>query len=277
MHRSKVASRSIASAALALPVLLASLPASAETWSDWYYVRSVDPSTNAVSAKAQVVIRAKSDEDLYTLGVTCAAGRVAVSLQSTTRHFKPGEVEATWKTDRGNQHAKDPWQVLAKSDQVLFAQSPQELLSQLTKGKKLSFSVSDATGQSVNLVFPIFGAKEAIMIAFAECRGKSGAGTNHEPIETDATYLLLHTAELQYPDRAKRADKAGTARVSYTVTEEGKVEDPKVLTEDPVGLGFGDAAVSCVKRWRYQPEVKDGKAVRRAGVEVLIRFTLHAP
>jgi TonB family protein len=245
------------------------MPASAETWSDWHYVRTVDSATNAVSANAQVVIKAKSDTDLYTLGVTCAAGRVAVSLQSTARHFRPGKAEATWKTDIGKQHVKDPWQVLAESDQVVYAQSPQALLAELTKGRKLFFGVRDAASQSINLVFPMLGARQAVGAAFAVCSGK-GPESEQIPVEQDAMYLLLRGAGPKYPGH-ERLDGA-TATVSYTVMEDGKVADVKVLTESPSGHGFGAAAVASVEKWRYQPQVKDGNPVKRTGVQMSFVF-----
>jgi TonB family protein len=265
----------VAGAALSLSVLSAAVPASAETWSDWRYERMVDPATNAVSATADVVIKGGSSADLYTLSVACAAGKVAVTFHSAIRHFKAGSVKVKWKVDSGKQHAGDPWKVLPESDQILYAQNPQELkdlMEQLMQGRKLFFGVSDAEAKSVNVIFPVFGAKQAVLSALSECSGKDTANANDVPVEKNTMYLLVRGAPLRYPGLAKKEGKAGSADVSYTITEDGKVADAKLVSEDPPGLGFGDAALESVKKWLYQPQRKDGKPLKRAGVLTHLTF-----
>ena len=65
--------------------------ASAKTWTDWHYDTSVDPKTNVVSSKAEVVVKEGDKDDLYTLSIFCAGSRFAASFTSATHHFKTGE------------------------------------------------------------------------------------------------------------------------------------------------------------------------------------------
>ena len=266
-----------AGAALVLSAFVTSSAASAETWSDWRYDAGVDPATKAPAARAEVVIKGTSDADLYTLGVACTAGKVAVSFQSTGHHFKTGATDVTWKADRGKQHSNEPWKVLQGSDKTVFADAPQELIKTLMQGFKLFFGVTDEEGKSLNLVFPIPGAKQSILSALSECQGKNGVDSKVVPIEQNIMYLLVRPAKLDYPERAKKEGKAGTADVSYTITADGKTADAKVVAEDPEGWGFGDAALNCVEKWRYKPQVKEGKEVARTGVLAHLTFTPDKP
>ena len=54
---------------------------------------------------------------------------------------------------------------------------------------------------------------------------------------------------------------AGYVDFEFTVTEEGKVGNPKVIAEEPKGYGFADSAMKVFPRWRFQPEIVDGKPV----------------
>ena len=277
MTKHSVASWHIVGAAFLLSAFLAPSPASAGTWSDWRFDAGVDPATKAPAAKAAVVVEGIGDADLYTLGIACAAGKVAVSFESTSHHFKTGAADVTWKADRGKQHSKEPWQVIQGSNQTAFADAPQELIQTLMQGFKLFFGITDAEGQSVNVVFPMVGAKQAIISALSDCRAKSDAESKAVPIEQNIMYLLMRPAKLNYPERAKKAGQTGAADVSYTITEDGKVTDTKVVSENPPGWGFADAALDCVKKWRYKPQIKDGKQVARIGVLAHLTFAPDKP
>ncbi len=69
---------------------------------------------------------------------------------------------------------------------------------------------------------------------------------------------LLVRVDPEYPEEAKRARIAGTIIMQVTVSEDGSVEDVKVLRGHPL---LNDAAVSAVKQWRYSPTLLNGEAV----------------
>lgn len=56
----------------------------------------------------------------------------------------------------------------------------------------------------------------------------------------------------QYPRRALEAEKEGTVRLRITIAPDGSVSDAVVVNAVPRGW-FESAAISAVKRWRYQP------------------------
>ena len=57
----------------------------------------------------------------------------------------------------------------------------------------------------------------------------------------------------------------------FTVTETGSVADPEVLRANPPGF-FELAAKRAVMRWKYQPQIRNGKPTR---VLTLTRITFQ--
>ena len=72
-----------------------------------------------------------------------------------------------------------------------------------------------------------------------------------------------------YPHRAALKGVEGYVVVRFTVTETGSVADPEVLRADPPGY-FESAARRAILRWKYQPQIRDGKAVRVVSFTKLI-------
>ncbi len=64
----------------------------------------------------------------------------------------------------------------------------------------------------------------------------------------------------EYPMAARAKEVEGYVIVRFTVTETGAVADPEILRSDPPGV-FDRAARRAVLRWKYQPQLQDGKPV----------------
>lgn len=62
----------------------------------------------------------------------------------------------------------------------------------------------------------------------------------------------------EYPMSARGKRVEGYVILRFTVTESGSVADPEVLRSDPPGI-FDRAASRAVLRWKYQPQIVDGK------------------
>ena len=75
-----------------------------------------------------------------------------------------------------------------------------------------------------------------------------------------------------YPDAAMRANEAGRVTMSCTVAIDGALKDCEVVSEDPVGFGFGKAALSLVPEMTMHPMTVDGRP-RESGVRVPVSFT----
>lgn len=62
----------------------------------------------------------------------------------------------------------------------------------------------------------------------------------------------------EYPMSARGRRLEGYVILRFTVTETGSVANPEVLRSEPPGV-FDRAASRAVLRWKYQPQIVDGK------------------
>lgn len=88
--------------------------------------------------------------------------------------------------------------------------------------------------------------------------------------DTEAVPLVRVPPE--YPQRAASQGLEGWVKVRFTINEIGAVEDAVVV--DSSASVFESAALNAITRWRYNPQVIDGTAVERRGVDVMLRFNL---
>ena len=77
-----------------------------------------------------------------------------------------------------------------------------------------------------------------------------------------------------YPRRAQQRGIEGYVVVEFTVTELGTVADPVVIEAEPPGM-FDSAAVDAVLRFKYRPQMSEGKAVAVTGVRNIVRFEME--
>jgi protein TonB len=64
-----------------------------------------------------------------------------------------------------------------------------------------------------------------------------------------------------YPQRAAARGVEGFVVLRFIITETGAVEAPEVMHAEPPGY-FESAARRAVARWKYQPQIRDGKPTR---------------
>lgn len=89
----------------------------------------------------------------------------------------------------------------------------------------------------------------------------NAGGTGGLPVGAIARELTpLVRFPPDYPERALRQKIEGSVVLRFTVTEAGGVTDPEVVSAEPPGV-FEEAALRTVLRWKYQPQLADGKPV----------------
>ena len=77
----------------------------------------------------------------------------------------------------------------------------------------------------------------------------------------------------EYPAGAQQRGTGGWVDVTFTVRVDGTVTDVGVTGAEPAGI-FEQAAMSAVRRWRYDPVKKDGRAIEQRA-RVRIRFSVE--
>jgi protein TonB len=81
---------------------------------------------------------------------------------------------------------------------------------------------------------------------------------------------LIKRVEPLYPEAAKRAGVQGIVRVSFTITQNGTVQDVKAIAGPGPLLS---AATQAVRQWTYTPAKVDGSPAS-LNKEVDVEFTL---
>lgn len=105
---------------------------------------------------------------------------------------------------------------------------------------------------------------------------------------SDGEYLPIVKVQPQYPRRALSRGMTGWVIVEFTVSEQGLVKDPFVVSNcgwikksrntgecfDSPNRVFDSAAIKAALKFKYKPKVIDGDPVETAGVQNKITFEL---
>ena len=93
-----------------------------------------------------------------------------------------------------------------------------------------------------------------------------------DPATLAASLKPVKTVPPEYPQSALAKGVAGSVLLSFTVDTKGDTRDVQVVQSTPAGV-FDRAAISAVKRWRYNPVIVNGNAVE-VPTRTLVRFAL---
>lgn len=70
---------------------------------------------------------------------------------------------------------------------------------------------------------------------------------------------LVHKVEPEYTDEARKARYQGAVLLAVDIDAKGTVVNVRVIRA--LGLGLDERAMEAVRRWRFKPAVKNGKAI----------------
>ena len=112
---------------------------------------------------------------------------------------------------------------------------------------------------------------------FGSAAGTGGAGRGELALTaglSDRAPLPLVRVEPQYPPQAARKGLEGWVKVQFTISTAGSVRDAVVVeSSDSV---FERAAINAVNKWKYQPQMKEGKPVETSEIRVVVRFRMES-
>jgi TonB family protein len=99
--------------------------------------------------------------------------------------------------------------------------------------------------------------------------GEPGAGRGSRGALTPP--VLLWKVDPDYSDPARTAKVQGIVVLRIEIDQTGQIRDMHV--DQSLGLGLDEKAMEAVRRWRFRPGMRDGKAVATSGlVEVHFRL-----
>ena len=100
----------------------------------------------------------------------------------------------------------------------------------------------------------------------------SGPGGSNTGASGDSPVGILSKPDPVYPRSALQRGQEGWVKVSFTITEQGRIENPAVVSSRPRQI-FDQAALEAIMRWRFRPKMVSGKPVQTNAIQE-IRFRL---
>jgi len=94
-----------------------------------------------------------------------------------------------------------------------------------------------------------------------QASGSAGQSQATEPQTLDETSVaprVIKQARPKYPKAAFDKKIQGEVVIEFLIDTKGRVAKTRIVQSVP---GLDEAAVECLKKWRFKPAVKDGKPV----------------
>ncbi|MFN4288841.1 MAG: energy transducer TonB [Brevundimonas sp.] len=118
------------------------------------------------------------------------------------------------------------------------------------------------------------------LLAALALGGQPAAETASPPEPQPTMPRVLGNVQYQdvtlfYPPLAMAEDVQGVGIVECWVSEAGRFEDCRVVSESPEGYGFGEATIRLVSRYELEPARLDGVPVRFGPVRQRIIWELR--
>ena len=122
---------------------------------------------------------------------------------------------------------------------------------------------------------PSFSGKTVQFVLPADADAGPGARDTQADASASLDVRSKELAPPRYPAGAAAEKVTGKVVVIVDVAADGSVADARVEKSEPVGV-FEDVTLEAVKKWKFEPALKDGKPV--AGrVRVPVNFDMDAP
>src|SRR5690606_6042564 len=103
----------------------------------------------------------------------------------------------------------------------------------------------------------------------------SGSAAAPKPAESGpvsaSTLRVVRRVAPEYPQFALDSGVSGWVEMEFSVAKDGSVRDVKVIESEP-GRTFEAAAVAAMRRYRYEPVIRDGEPVE-VSARLRMRFT----
>lgn len=133
-----------------------------------------------------------------------------------------------------------------------------------------------AAEEGVDLGLDVEAIAAGLGAEFGSAAGTGGDGRGALAFNaglSDRDPLPLVRVEPQYPPQARQRKLEGWVQVRFTISTGGAVEDAAVVKSSH--KLFERPALQAVAKWKYQPQMKEGKPAEAPGQQVLLRFRME--
>lgn len=135
-----------------------------------------------------------------------------------------------------------------------------------------------AKEEGVDLGLDVEALAAGLGAEFGSAAGGGGDGTGGGALAfnaglSDRAPLPLVRVEPQYPPSARQRKLEGWVQVSFTISTAGSVKDAAVVKSSH--SVFERPALQAVNKWKYQPQLQDGKPAEAPDQQVLLRFKME--
>lgn len=113
---------------------------------------------------------------------------------------------------------------------------------------------------------------KAIQAAAASAAAAAAANQPAEVVSAASLEIVKYVAP-EFPLAARQKSQSGWVDVEFTVIHDGSVSDVAVVGADPADV-FETSATDAVRKWKYQPVMRDGKPTNQRA-RVRLRFALQ--
>lgn len=180
--------------------------------------------------------------------------------------------------------AFDYFKANAKTHPNQYLQATYAMAQMKYANKKLESAAeyfTDVIAQTKTLDYshPMALASHARMVNIYERQGASEQATPHcvaigsmTPWNSEQDPVPLFRQEPKYPLNAAKRGVSGFAKLKFTITPEGSVNNIEVL-ETKGSEAFGTNALDALAKWRYAPKFENGKAVAFES-QVLLEYNI---
>lgn len=93
------------------------------------------------------------------------------------------------------------------------------------------------------------------------------------PLEDVTPPTLIRKVPPRYPFKSLVDKVNGLVVIQFTVSKDGKVENPRIVCSDPKRR-FDAAALDSVREWLYRPATRDGQPVAYPGMHATVAFAI---
>ena len=139
-------------------------------------------------------------------------------------------------------------------------------------------TLSIAKEEGIDLGLDVEALAAGLGAEFGSAGGGGGDGTGKGGLAfnaglSDRDPLPLVRVEPQYPQQARQRKLEGWVQVRFTISTAGSVRDAAVVkSSDSV---FERSAIQAVNKWKYQPQMQEGKATEAPDQQVVLRFKME--